>query len=532
MPNLDALDTAIAIVIVLLLLSLIVQSVQAMLKKLLKIKSRQLEQSLVDLFQNVLASRTPKATDSEVDNKTERLLKSPMLQLLIPRAKHPAVQAGGDVEKLYQAVVTRFKEIGRVSVAGKAMLDSISKEDLLKVLRSVAPDTLLPNLVAELKDACNQINALDDALTAIDINHLDGEANAKFAAMREALAPVLSDMQCLMTGKELKPELLLGDVMNLRQIKLDGVLNLLGEVQKKVEQDIETQKPDATGVKELKTVANGLKAIAGAIIAVRQKFDSALAPLRTKLNEVEVWYDTVMQSFEERYSRGMKTWAVVISFVVVVFLNANFFTIYRNISTNDVTRNLIVQAGPEILARSKAATNANPTQSPSPGGTSTQSPTPRPSPSPTPAPGSLTLTTTTTTTPPTAVTTTTTTEGSESQTPQELLASLKNMREQLKNDVDTYAGLGFTPLKWAQVRHWVSTWPPSEKDQPKGVWLNNRKQDLKTLLGWIITALLLSVGAPFWQDALESLFGVKALLRKRGNIKNVETEAGAGNPKA
>lgn len=53
MPNLDALDTAIAIVIVLLLLSLIVQSVQAMLKKLLQIKSRQLEQSLLNVFQHM-----------------------------------------------------------------------------------------------------------------------------------------------------------------------------------------------------------------------------------------------------------------------------------------------------------------------------------------------------------------------------------------------------------------------------------------------------------------------------------------------
>lgn len=529
MPSLDALDTAIAIVIVLLLLSLIVQSVQAMLKKLLKIKSRQLEQSLVDLFQHVLSSQRQdqKSNERATSRVAGSFLKSPMLQLLIPRKKHPSEQAGGDVEKLYKAVVIRFKEIGRVSAAGKHMLDSISKEDLLKVLRSVAPGALLPNLVAELTEAIKGINILSDAIDAIAINDLDGEASAKFAAMHEALAPVLSDMRSLMAGKELKPELLLGDVMNLRQIKLDEVLKLLGEVQKKVEQDI-AQK-DNPKEQALKNLAEGLKGIARAIIAVRQKFDSALAPLRIKLNEVEVWYDTVMQSFDERYARGMKTWAVVISFVVVVFLNANFFTIYRNISTSDMTRNLIVEAGPQILARSKAATNARPAQSPSPGLTSTPSPTP--SPTPTPAPGSAILTTTTTTTPPSAVTITTTTERDD-QTSEELLTSLKKIREQIKNDVDTYAGLGFTPLRWAQVRYWVSSLPPFQRDQPEGAWLINRKQDLKTLLGWIITALLLSVGAPFWQDALESLFGVKALLRKRGDIKNVETEAGAGNPKA
>jgi hypothetical protein len=36
---------------------------------------------------------------------------------------------------------------------------------------------------------------------------------------------------------------------------------------------------------------------------------------------------------------------------------------------------------------------------------------------------------------------------------------------------------------------------------------------------------------PFWQDMLESLFGVQSLLRKKGDIKNVEIESGTGQPK-
>ena len=43
-------------------------------------------------------------------------------------------------------------------------------------------------------------------------------------------------------------------------------------------------------------------------------------------------------------------------------------------------------------------------------------------------------------------------------------------------------------------------------------------------------ALLLSVGAPFWLDALESLFGIKNLLRKRSDTQNVEGQKG-GQPK-
>jgi hypothetical protein len=48
------LDNLIAMIVVLLILSLVVQSIQSGLKKLFKIKSRQIEDSLVDLFEHVL----------------------------------------------------------------------------------------------------------------------------------------------------------------------------------------------------------------------------------------------------------------------------------------------------------------------------------------------------------------------------------------------------------------------------------------------------------------------------------------------
>ncbi len=534
MPNLDALNTAIAIVIVLLLLSLIVQSVQALIKKLLKIKSRQLEQSLVDLFEH-LAGKPPQPAVEGAKVAEPSFRKSPVMQLLTPGLKPPAERAGGDVEKLYDAVVTRFKEIGRVSASGKHMLDSISKEDLLKILESVTPDTLLPSLVGDLKTAIDGIDALKVAINSVKLEALDGEASAKFAAMHEALAPLLNDVKSLLEGNELKPKLVLGDVINLRQIKLDEVLNLLGEVQKKVQQDIDTEsaKPNPTKLEGLRATATGLKSIAGAIIAVRQKFDTALAPVRIKLNEVEAWYDTVMKSFEERYTRGMKTWAVVISFVVVILLNANFFNIYQNIASSDVNRNLILAAGPKLLASAEARNKPSGTSSKNeqnetspPAASPTPAASPAPAASPTPAPAGAPAPVTSPAPLP------------EEQTPEEIMASLKAIQEQLKGDVDAYSGFGFTPLKLDQVSYRLSTWWPDEKkhpcknDQTCGeFFLKSRMRDLRTLLGWTITALLLSVGAPFWQDTLESLFGVKSLLRKRSDKQNVETESGARNPK-
>src|SRR5215475_11507912 len=54
MFNLDALDKLIAVVVALLVLSLIVQSIQAAIKKIFHIKSLQLEQSLIHLFHYLL----------------------------------------------------------------------------------------------------------------------------------------------------------------------------------------------------------------------------------------------------------------------------------------------------------------------------------------------------------------------------------------------------------------------------------------------------------------------------------------------
>lgn len=41
-------------------------------------------------------------------------------------------------------------------------------------------------------------------------------------------------------------------------------------------------------------------------------------------------------------------------------------------------------------------------------------------------------------------------------------------------------------------------------------------QKIETLAGGLLMTLLLSVGARFWQDTLESLFGLKNFLRKQG----------------
>lgn len=265
--------------------------------------------------------------------------------------------------------------------------------------------------------------------------------------------------------------------------------------------------------------------------------------------QVEEWFDPVMQGFEERYARKMKAVAVIVSMVVVVYLNANFFKVYRNLAENDTQRSLIVSKYEEMVAARKAANaqasvtvpEVKPTPPPTPpsafgpGDTSGAKATPSPSPGPSPSPA---------------------------QTPSLAVGEA----EQLSAYATVYQQFGFEPLTLDQTFTWLASVvaktqepnaegkvlneacqvietngiepkPSIGKCEPKWrsmsgkEWLQRRRQDVSTLLGWGIMTMLLSVGAPFWQDTLESLFGLKGLIRQKSGTENVAKKSGEGQPK-
>jgi hypothetical protein len=221
---------------------------------------------------------------------------------------------------------------------------------------------------------------------------------------------------------------------------------------------------------------------------------------------VENWFDTVKQSFDERYTRHMKTLALIIAFLVVIVLNANFFNIYRSITGSGTLRAAIVAKGPDILkqaeAARKAAESAQPAAKPKPSPSEAASPATRNTEAPATAVSSQPTET------PTAA----------SKSNQELAEELN----QFRGLVQQSNGMGLNPLRPQQVSDFVMA---------RGNWATvpfsgRFVHGVKVLLGWSIMALLLSVGAPFWQDTLESLFGVKNLLRQKGNTRNGKNGSG------
>lgn len=191
------------------------------------------------------------------------------------------------------------------------------------------------------------------------------------------------------------------------------------------------------------------------------------------LNDMNVWFDSVMQSFEERYSRHMKTIALIISILVVVFLNANFFNVYQKIASDSVTRAALLEKGEALKKKREQQTAANVPEN---------------------DPANL-----------------------------KLKEEYEQLQKEYREGLGTYKGFGFNPLTLQQTKDFVNAQGGWEKQ-------SRLKEGTKALAGWALMALLLSVGAPFWQDTLESLFGLKNLLRKRSDTKNVEEEKG-GQPK-
>jgi hypothetical protein len=431
---LDTLDTIIAVVIVLLLLSLIVQSIQSAIKKVLRIKSKQIEDSLIDLFENVLETQPAK--------KTRWYNNSPFIRSLTFAAS-PADNAEADVKKLYTSVMDRFGQLGRIAQGGANALESLSKEDLSKVLATVGLDELLPNASAKFKVVCATISEIRTLFDEIEAMPLTGSAQVEWAKLQSAISPLLNDVAQLFDPqkKDFHRTLVVRHVLDLRNVDITSVTTILAEVR--------------TQVAGNAALAAKVDTVIAKVASIPRALDEAFAPLQSRINAVRTWYDTVMHSFEERYTRAMRTWAFFIGLGVAIALNANIFDIYQRLASDEVARQNVLAAAPQIIERYN-----------------------------------------------------------EQMKVAEGEAKLKEIRKQLDAELaenaKNYKAFGFKPI-------WQS-WPVAT-----GFW-----NAVGVFVGWLLMALLLNLGAPFWHDALESLFGVKNLLKQKGEIQTSEQKSGQG----
>ena len=493
MLNMETLDKVIALVVILLALSLFIQSLQGLLKKLFKIKSLQIEQSLVHLYKYVLEKEV-----LQQDPRGGQVLKnwakslvdnSPVVRIIVPGTKHPS-ERDPEVDALFKGVAAEFKKVGRVTQTGRLMLDSISRDDLVKFMDRMPVAGLITQMFAKMPEGTlhnlgERVAAYQGLIAELKTHYRVVVQEPAFVTLEQTLSPILGDLGNFLSGASLESGKLLADIANLRQLDRQEVSQLiaelprqLGAIENFIEHDSSTSENDKklarNILKKMKDSSNGVSNALGEIMR-------AFTTVQGLKSRVETWYDTVMQSFEERYTRGMKTWTVVISAVVVIVFNINVLNVYREISTSSAKRALILQSADKVLAKSKAASAANTPIDPN-------------------------------------------------VTPEQVIEEAKKVFSQENINYMTDVGL--------KGPRWITEIPAFVKNEgytgQKTLTDPNYRSKIviKTMFGWLLMTLLLSTGAPFWQDTLETLFGLKNRMRKQTETRNTETASGAGQTKS
>lgn len=454
MFNLDALDNLIAVVVVLLVLSLIVQSVQNAVKRMFRVKSLQLEQSLVHLFYFALDKDSTKITKSLADRMPmlRAIASLPGLRLLMPKTATHLSARDSQVKMLFDAVSKEIIKSGRVTPAGKVSLDGLSKDDLLKFIGNMSAGKLLDRLSGDdaekLKSAADKIAAANQALAEFNDKYQSLIEKTPLAKYYDPLVQMLGGAAKLSQSD--LDKMTLSDVSELGKKEFGEVDKLMEVLPSSIQQTIQrlesdSQKPAAEALSKLKEAFDPIKNDLQSIAAL----PAHISQLTGKVDE---WYSTIMQGFEERYNRSMKTFALVISFITVLLLNANIFAIYKQVSSNEQLRAQLVNAGQQVSQKLNEQRAAGQT--------------------------------------------------SADQTDATLNQIADQTVKEIQENAGLYTSFGFEGPKWI-----VRVWKEPSTMFSRGAF--------ETIIGWIIMTMLLSVGAPFWQDTLESLFGLKNLLRKQ-----------------
>ncbi|MFL5799057.1 MAG: hypothetical protein ACJ77A_14150 [Actinomycetota bacterium] len=189
--------------------------------------------------------------------------------------------------------------------------------------------------------------------------------------------------------------------------------------------------------------------------------------LDTWRKSLEDWFDEKMTRVSGWYKRRTKLWLFLIGIVLVFVMNADTVSIARSLWTNQTLRDSVVNASSQFI-------QPNPTPSASSGGSSGSANTeePCPVPAPTPVP-------------------------SASPPPRNSLQCLEQSENALK-------GLGL-PIGWPTL-NW-KTW----KDLPDDARVpHNATEAWLKLAGLVLTALALTLGAPFWFDLLNRVANLRS----------------------
>jgi hypothetical protein len=200
--------------------------------------------------------------------------------------------------------------------------------------------------------------------------------------------------------------------------------------------------------------------------------DFAQEKLTKWKDDVTDWYDLTLKAFQDHYERRMKAWSYVLSFLVVVWLDANIFEIHKEFSSNKVLRDSAVKMAERLTSIPKDSL---------------------------------------------------------------IVVKAKGGKDSLSQKVDTMA-LIVVQRQIAQIDSLVNAnsfqimrWNTAKGDSMRfkthiGVQIWPAYVDVASAIehnffGWLAMTLLVGLGSPFWYDFLKSVMGIKEVLKTKSQPK-------------
>ena len=229
-------------------------------------------------------------------------------------------------------------------------------------------------------------------------------------------------------------------------------------------------------------------------------------PAKARQN-IEDWYNASMDRVSGWYKRRVHIVVLVIGLFVTMGLNADSITIGKRLASDRALRESLVAAA-DAYARANALPSPTPTPTPPP------APKPpaaasKPSPSPTPSPTPNTTSSSAAATP--------SPKSSPSPTPDVCLKDECRDPEspqcKLKKSQCTLQSLAL-PIGWELPDEPQTKWPGLHF-WDGGFWTGWAVQLRIHFLGWLLTALALSLGAPFWFDMLNKFIVVRSTVKPK-----------------
>lgn len=258
--------------------------------------------------------------------------------------------------------------------------------------------------------------------------------------------------------------------------------------------DVSPAAPDIADVLQplrdkVATLPDGSKRLKQALLPLIDAAGSDIAKVR---ENIEGWFDSAMDRASGRYKRGTQTMVFWIGVGLTLFMNVNTLGLAKHLMNDKTAREMLVAKAPEILERSKARLPNSPEggkPNPAPSADANTSLTPisvRPVSTAQPAAGEI----------PNPAGTATTSGGADANQAE------KELKEAIKDLTDLDLPLG-----------WTGDWT---------AWKKLKTFDQKFLYffffmlpGWVITALAISFGAPFWFDVLNKFMIVRSTVKPK-----------------